>query len=88
MRECLTNNEKVLSDAGHGEPHIVHGSVIVECGDERARRLRAGHEQINGRLKSFSCLLNRWQHDLHIHKHCFFAVALIIELKIGTTGSK
>ena len=87
MSKCLTNNEKVLADAGYGGPHIVHGSIVENCDDKRAARLRARHEQINGRLKSFSCLSNRWRHDLHKHKYCFFAVAVIVQFEIETTGS-
>ena len=57
------------------------------CDDKRAGRLRASHEKINRRLKSFSCLSKRWRHDLHKHKYCCFAVAVIVQLEIESTGN-
>lgn len=82
LKNCLEQNEKVLADLGYAGPCTVHGSIIDDDNDERASRIRAHHEQINGRLKSFSCLENRWRHSLDKHKYCFFAVATVVQLEI------
>ncbi len=56
MKNNLEGHEKVLADAGYAGPRVVHGSILNDLDGQRAGRLRARHEQINGRLKSFSCL--------------------------------
>lgn len=45
----------------------------------------ARHETINGRLKIFEVLKNRYRHELTFHSSCFRAVAVITQLnfKLG-----
>lgn len=43
--------------------------------------LRAHHETINGRLKSFQVLGGRYRHTLNRHSHLIFAVANLVYLK-------
>ena len=43
-------------------------------------RLRGQHEGVNGKLKRFLVLENRFQHDLDWHGECFFSVVALIQL--------
>ena len=82
MRKCLGLDEKVLGDLGYGEPTIVNSGILNDVYGRRALHLRAYHENINGRMKQFNCLQHRWQHSVHSHHLCLFAVANIVQLWI------
>ena len=86
MRQCLHENEKVLGDLGYGGPTIVNNGILNDADGSRAGRLRAYHENINGRMKHFNCLQHRWRHSVHKHHLCVFAVANLVQLWIR--GSK
>ena len=43
-------------------------------------RLHGFHEGINGKLKKFAVLENRFRHDLDLHGKCFFAVVALVQL--------
>ena len=45
------------------------------------------HETINGRLKVFGCLSNRWRHPLKKHGTAFGAVANIVQVQIEKEGT-
>ena len=85
MRNSLEQDEKVLADQGYSGPIIVHGRLAGDEDGRRAGRLRAYHENVNGRIKSFGCTKNRWRHPLHRHNFCFFAVCKIVNLMIVRT---
>ena len=51
-----------------GEARIAHG------------RLHGRHEGVNGKLKQFSVLNNRFRHNLELHGECFLAVVTLVQL--------
>ena len=82
MRQHLLENEKVLGDAGYGGPKIVHGSIDGDTNNKQAASLRAYHETINGRIKSFGCIAQRWRHPIQKHHICLFAVANVVQMAL------
>ena len=56
--------------------------------------VRAQHEAVNGRLKQFNVLTTHFRHlkprneVMNKHKACFFAVAVITQLKFTLDGEK
>ena len=56
--------------------------------------VRAQHEAVNGRLKQFNVLTTHFRHlkprneVKNKHKACFFAVAVITQLKFTLDGEK
>ena len=45
-------------------------------------RLHGRHEGVNGKLKRFSVLENRFRHNLDRHGECFFAVVTLVQLEM------
>lgn len=82
MGRCLQPFEKVLGDQGYGGVRVVHGGILGDADEVIARRIRAYHETVNGRLKTFCSLQYRWRHDVRKHHLCFFAVANLVQLMI------
>ena len=78
----LDENEKVLGDRGYRSPRIVHSLGASNEKERREKLLRAYHEQINGKIKSFSSISQRWRHELHKHSTCMFAVVNIVQLQL------
>lgn len=79
LSAMLLNNEKVIADGGYAGECIMKPS---ESSRERFQYLRARHEALNGRLKSFSVLRNVFRHDRDLHGLCFHAVAQLVQLRL------
>ena len=78
----LRRDEKVQADG-------TYGGLYHEMPDKGRRgtpyermkaKARAKHETINGRIKAFGCLSNRWRNPLSKHGITFGAVANIIHV--------
>ena len=82
MRQHLQQHEKVLCDAGYSGSHVTNGSLYGDTDDKLASNLRAYHERLNGKIKSFGSMTHRWRHQLEKHQVCFFAVAHIVQIAI------
>ena len=82
MRNALLKNEVVLTDRGYGGSKVVHDSIDADSSNQRTGRLRAYHENVNGCLKLFGSLNQKWRHPLEKHPTCFFAVVTVVQLKI------
>ena len=84
----LDDDELVIADNGYrGEPGKVLTPVALTlCGNielkDLASVLRARHETCNRRFKTWGCLAQTFRHPLQYHKDCFFAVAVIEQLRI------
>ena len=85
----LRRDKKVQADT-------TYGSLYHETPDKSRRdtpyermkaKARARHETINGRIKVFGCLSNRWRHPLKKHGTAFRAVANIIQVQIEKEGT-
>ncbi len=79
----LNENEKVLADHGYGGSKIIHDGLFDDPQNDQAKKYRAYHESVNGRLKAFSCLQHRWRYMLDRHHLCVFAVANLVQAELG-----
>lgn len=76
----LREGEKAIADRGYNDPdyfNFPNGN-----NDEKKKAIMARHETLNGRLKSFSFLQNRFRHDLHLHPLYFNAVVNLTQMMI------
>jgi hypothetical protein len=82
LKGKLAPGEMVECDGGYqGDPKCRHKHIVMNPSDGRAKAAaRARHETVNGDLKSFSCLEDRWRHDRLLHRHAFAAVAVLTQL--------
>ena len=46
------------------------------------KRIRARHEIVNGKLKRFKVLRDKFRHSLRFHAYCSFAVQNIVKILI------
>lgn len=83
LKNMLLPGEMVEADLGYrGERNTVRTpNDFVSMSDKKAKtRARSRHETINGRLKNWGCLKQRFRHPLGKHKIVFSAVAVITQL--------
>ena len=78
----LEEGEVLIADGGYkGEEKIWHkGHKKSSARIEGVARV--GHETVNGRLKNFNILEQRFRHDLSFHGRCFYAVANLVQLDL------
>lgn len=71
--------EKTLADKGYRlKPFFKQPSNAIE------KKLLARHETLNGRIKEFAILGNRFRHPLQKHPSVFHAVVNVIQVSIST----
>ena len=51
-------------------------------------RIRSRHEQVNGKLKCFACLEERFRHKLRYHRFCFNAVVVLVQIAMEYGGEE
>ena len=76
MKEYFS--ELVIADAGYGGPRCIVPPPSSNSLSTKLGFLRARHEAINGRLKSFALLSTRFRRELNKHADCFYAVLNVI----------
>ena len=84
----LDAGERAEADDGYrGEPLCI--DLPQESCFNRPRtqqrikqKVRSRHETVNARFKKFSCLDQRFRHDIRIHKNVFTAIAVITQIGI------
>ena len=92
LRSFWERDERVEADDGYrgGDPEVTktRSSIFVppEAADMR-NRVRARHEVLNGKLKSWKVLSERYRstrstRGLGSHQDCFFAVAVITQFRL------
>ena len=82
----IDDGEKIIVDSGYrGE------DWCFECPNGRSNRrsrilglIRARHENLNGKLKQFGVLSQKFRHELHKHPMCLYAVANITQVSLQT----
>ena len=80
--------ERAEADLGYrGEAETIdlpdEGCFVCPQRQRKLKSLaRSRHETVNGMLKTFGCLSQRYRHNLQKHKQCFEAVAVITQLGI------
>lgn len=90
--------ERCEADQGYrGEPLTVElpdegiffgrdGLQQANLQHELKNRIRSRHETVNGRLKRFGCLEQRFRHKLSNHRFCFNAVVVIVQIGLEFGG--
>lgn len=71
------------ADLGYkGEPTVIRTPIdYVSKSDLRAKKnARARHETVNGVIKKWQVLTQKFRHDRKLHRHCFVAVAVLVQL--------
>ena len=82
LRDMLTPGEKVMADRGYrGDtravtPYEAKSPFHKLC----MATLRARHETVNRRFKTFGALKQRFRHPIHKHHLFFRAAAVLIQL--------
>lgn len=74
----LDPGEKTLADGGYRNSDYFENPN----GDQHKKKILARHETVNGRIKQFSCMKNRFRHDLHLRPSFFHAVVHLTQLMI------
>lgn len=73
----VAKNEVTLADKGYRLQN-----VFKKPSNASERRLLARHETLNGRLKEFAALGQRFRHELKKHPMVFHAVVNVIQVSI------
>lgn len=81
MKGQLVKRERVLADNGYSDfkcrlhtPGDIGTTLTILC---------VRHETLNGRIKLFTVLHNRFRHTRDKHAGCFHSVANIFQLEIS-----
>ena len=84
LKRCLLPGERVIADRGYRGDRKVVTPYDYDCLSKQHYRamaaLRARHEVMNGRLKQFRCLADRWRHALSDHHRVFRACLVLVQL--------
>ena len=77
----LSPGEKVEADRGYRHPTIRRPENFDCRSEKKAKGAVAGrHETINGRLKNFASLDERYRHDIKEHKYYFYTACVMYNL--------
>jgi hypothetical protein len=77
----LRPGEKVEADRGYRHPTIRRPENFYCRSEKKAKGAAAGrHETINGRLKNFASLDDRFRHKRHDHKYYFYTACIMYNL--------
>lgn len=83
LKYILDLEEVMVADKGYPDASALLGTDVCICQRNLDRSIRARHESLNGRLKSFHVLSQRYRHDLSKHSICFFAICKIVQFSIS-----
>ena len=82
MRKALDTDEYVDADRGYGDEKFKGQNDMIDMHRDLHRVIRAGHETINSRMKSFLVLGHRFRHKLSLHSACFHAFEKLIQIML------
>ena len=77
----LLPGEKAIADKGYKDKRYFVTPNLVRDDKEFQKMIRARHENINFRIKTFLVIGGKFRHPLAKHLTCFFAVTNIVQLK-------
>ena len=82
LKDMLAAGEKAMGDRGYaGDQKAITPYEAKSCHHRRAMAaLRARHETVNRRFKTFGALEQRFRHSPHKHHMFFRAAAVLIQL--------
>lgn len=87
MKNCPRSDESVIADCGYTDARCITKRSKSIPGHHKIHKLiRAMHETVNHRLKTFNVIRDIFRHDLSKHQHCFHAVAQLTSIMIDTTN--
>lgn len=87
MKQKLLDGEFVIGDAGYTDRKCIRQSPNhSDINSIWHSRLRARHETVNARLKSYQVLHQIFRHDKSLHSDCFHAVVQITALCLMTSN--
>jgi len=79
----LDPNEKAIADLGYHDNQYFQTPLISPINSlALQKKIRARHETVKSRLKSFNVLAHEFRHSLSFHVDCFYAVANIVQINI------
>ena len=78
--EALQPGEKAIADRGYRDHLFFDFSDNID--NRKRKEILARHETLNGRLKQFACLRERFRHEPYLHPLYFHAVVNIVQLTI------
>lgn len=68
----LQEGERVIADRGYNDNYYFE--IPNGYNDEKKKEIMARHETLNHRIKQFSCLQQRFRHELYLHPLYFNAL--------------
>ena len=82
--DALDEGEKIIADGGYndGETHFITPSGVNNYCSRLQKLVRARHETLNARLKTYHVLSDRFRHPRSKHAMCFYAVVNIVHVAI------
>lgn len=78
----VDENELTIADNGYQDREYFIYPRAYPNDSILIGKIRARHETVNARLKSFKVLSNKFRHSLDLHPLCFCAVANIVQVVI------
>lgn len=88
LKKKLCRGERVEADGGYQDPKCDGPKdMCLRMSQEYAKKvLRGRHETVNRRMKVFNCLKHVFRHEIHKHRDCFEAVAVLVQVNIKYGG--
>ncbi len=78
----LDPGERVIADRGYTDDiYFVTENTHPQLSRE-IKLILARHETVNGRLKSFNILKQKYRHSIESHFQCFYVVATLVQLNL------
>lgn len=81
----LLPGEMVGANSGYKHPPCLHPTGLHENQNVCHARVRARHENVNGRLKHFNAITRTFRHDKNLHGLVFHAIVQLTYLMLSTS---
>lgn len=85
LKGKIPAGKRVIADNAYRKESNTVSAPNSQDADELRKfksRARARHETLNGRLKFFKCLSERFRHGVEKHQVCFEAVCVIVQYQM------
>lgn len=81
--ERLDANEKAFADLGYCDnKYFLIPKPADRLFNKNHKLIMSRHETVNGRIKNFHVMSDRFRHATYLHGRCFYAVLNIVQLSI------
>lgn len=77
LREKLRENELIICDSIYIDNTCAYKEGVP---DYYAKNIRARHENMFSRFKTFNVLAHKYRHSIGTHVDCFYAVANLLQI--------